>query len=105
MPETPSAPKSPDPALVASIAADIEAGRGADAATLIAQLEAEGYGGEAVAGLKERLARGQFADALTNSLKALVSAGSLPMPPVPKNRAQRRAEARKKPPKARKGKR
>ncbi|MBC5764737.1 hypothetical protein [Ramlibacter albus] len=90
----PDTTKQPDPALLASIAADIEAGRMADAQTLIAQVEAEGYGGEALAALKERLLRGQFADALAGQLRALVSDG-LPQPQLPKNRAQRRAEARK----------
>jgi hypothetical protein len=91
MPET---PRLPDPALLASISADIEAGRTADAATIIAQVEAEGFGGEAPDALKDRLARGQFADAMARSLRSLVEAGTLPGPAAPKNRAQRRAEAR-----------
>jgi len=92
----PATPKTPDAALIEAISADIEAGRTQDAATLLAQVEAEGYGGEAVDQLKDRLARGQFANALAGSLRSLVEAGSLPVPEAPKNRAQRRADARKK---------
>ena len=94
MPET---PRSPDPALIASISGDIEAGRTADAATLIRQVEAEGFGGDDLAGLKDRLARAQFADALAASLRSMTAEGRLPMPSLPKNRAQRRADTRKKP--------
>jgi hypothetical protein len=91
MPET---PRTPDPALLDSISADIEAGRTADAATMIAQVEAEGFGGEALDALKDRLARGQFADAMAQSLRSLFAAGTLQAPAAPKNRAQRRAAAR-----------
>jgi hypothetical protein len=87
------APKQPHPDLLAAIAADVEGGRLADAATLLAQLEAEGYGGEALAALKDRLARGQFAEALGGQIRAMVAQG-LPAPPAAPNRAQRRAQAR-----------
>lgn len=86
--------RTPDPALLASISADIEAGRTADAATMIAQVEAEGFGGEALDALKDRLARGQFADAMAQSLRSLVASGSLATPAATLNRAQRRAQAR-----------
>lgn len=72
----------------------LETGAADEAQRLVDEAKAEGQDGPAFDAVRQRLSQARGADKLTASLNALVAQGSLPMPQLPRNRAQRRAAAR-----------